>query len=292
MKITRSLLAPRISAAAACRLGVAVSLLTLAACTTTVKQSYGPVSPVSNPATLSLKGELHVAEAALESGNVDLATTIYMQIVQSNPDSVPGLTGLGDTLYVQGDYTRANVYYSKALSLDPNAVPAMTGNARVAIRQRRLDDAIAEYRRVLAKSPNDAMAAAGLGTALDMQGHHDEAQAVLRNALLENPGDPRLETDLGLSLVVSGKPREGANVLLDVTRFPAAPAEARQNLAMAYGMLGNNEAAEKILDADLPKKSTQDNLRYYETQRMRLAAVQGNPSGTGKASFATEKKTQ
>ncbi|MGF6415176.1 Flp pilus assembly protein TadD [Paraburkholderia sp. MM5482-R2] len=292
MKLTRSLPAALISGAAACRLGAAVSLLILAACTTTVKQSFGPVAPVSSPATLSLKGELHVAEAALESGNVDLATTIYMQIVQSNPDSVPGLTGLGDTLYAQGDYTRANVYYNKALSLDPNALPAMTGNARVAIRQRRLDDAVADYRRVLARSPNDPMAAAGLGTALDMQGHHDEAQAVLRNALLDNPGDPRLETDLGLSLVVAGKPREGANVLLDVTRFPAAPVEARQNLAMAYGMLGNIEAAEKILDADLPKKSTQDNLRYYAMQRMRLADVQGNPSGTGRSSLATEKKAQ
>jgi Flp pilus assembly protein TadD len=292
MKITRSLLAPRVSAAAACRLGAAVSLLALAACTTTVKQSFGPVQPTSGPATLSLNGELHVAEAALQSGNVDLATTIYTQIVQSNPDSVPALTGLGDTLYVEGDYTRANVYYNKALSLDPKSLPAMTGNARVAIRQRRLDDAIAEYRRVLTLSPNDPMAAAGLGTALDMQGHHDEAQAILRNALLENPGDPRLQTDLGLSLVVAGKAREGANVLLDVTRFPAAPVEARQNLAMAYGMLGNTEAAEKILDSDLPKKSTEDNLRYYATQRMRLAAAQGNPSSTGRNPLATEKKTQ
>jgi len=292
MKFTRPLLVPRVSAAAVCRLGAVAALLALAACTTTVKQSSGPVQPVSGPATLSLKGELHVAEAALESGNVDLATTIYMQIVQANPDSVPGLTGLGDTLYVQGDYTRANVYYNKALSIDPNALPAMTGNARVAIRQRRLDDAIAGYWRVLAKAPNDPMAAAGLGTALDMQGHHDEAQAILRNALRENPGDPRLETNLGLSLVLGGKPREGVNVLLDVTRFPAAPAEARQNLAMAYGMLGNNEAAEKILDADLPKKSTQDNLRYYAMQRVRLAEVQGNPSVTGRASLATQKKVQ
>ncbi|SDD59324.1 tetratricopeptide repeat protein [Paraburkholderia lycopersici] len=292
MKLTRSFRARLISAAAARRLGTAVSLLVLAACSTTVKQSIGPVEPVSSPTTLSLKGELHVAEAALASGNLDLATTIYMQIVRSHPDSVPGLTGLGDTLYAEGDHTRANVYYDKALSLEPQALPAMTGKARVAIRQRRLDDAIAGYRRVLALSPNDPMAAAGLGTALDMQGHHDEAQSVLRSALQTNPGDPRLETDLGLSLVLGGKPREGVNVLLDVTRFPAAPAEARQNLALAYGMLGNDDAAEEILNADLPKKSTQDNLRYYAMQRMRLAKAQANPPGTGKPAFSTEQKAQ
>jgi Flp pilus assembly protein TadD len=77
--------------------------------------------------------------------------------------------------------------------------------------------------------------------------------------------------NLGLSLILGGNPREGANVLLDITRFPAAPPQARQNLALAYGLLGNTEAAAEILARDLPKASVKDNLRYYEIQRARLA---------------------
>jgi Flp pilus assembly protein TadD len=73
--------------------------------------------------------------------------------------------------------------------------------------------------------------------------------------------------NLGLSLTLSGDPREGANVLLDVTRFPAAPPQARQDLALAYGLLGNREAAAEILSRDLPKASVEDNLRYYDIQR-------------------------
>jgi Flp pilus assembly protein TadD len=76
-----------------------------------------------------------------------------------------------------------------------------------------------------------------------------------------------LSVNLGLSLTLSGDPRQGANVLLDVTRFPAAPPQARQNLALAYGLLGNEDAAAAILSRDLPKASVQDNLRYYELQR-------------------------
>jgi Flp pilus assembly protein TadD len=279
---------------AVCRLGTAVSFLVLAACTTTVKQSMGPVQPASGPATLNREGELHVAEAALQSGNLDLATTIYMQVVQADPNSVPGLTGLGDTLYAMGDYTRASVYYDKALALDPKIPPAMLGNARVAIRQRRLEDAVAGYRRMLAQFPNDPMASAGLGTALDMQGRHDEAQAVLRAALRTNPGDPRLETNLGLSLIMAGKPREGANVLLDLTHFPAAPPEARQDLALAYGLLGNDVAAADILEVDLPKESARDNLRYYAMQRQRLASIQAqvSPAEPTKAALATGQKAQ
>lgn len=283
-----------VSATVARRIGVAVSFMVLAACTTTVKQSIGPVQPASAPATLSRDGELHVADAALQSGNLDLATTIYTEVVQADPNSVPGLTGLGDTLYAAGDYTRAGVYYDKALALDPKTPLAMLGDARVAIRQRRLDDAVADYRRMLAQVPNDPMASAGLGTALDMQGRHEEAEAVLRAALRTNPGDPRLETDLGLSLIMAGKPREGANILLDVTHFPAAPAEARQNLALAYGLLGNDGAAEDILDIDLPKASARDNLRYYAMQRQRLAhiPVQVSPAESTAALATTGQKAQ
>ena len=267
-----------------------VLCIALSACTTTVRQHIEPIQPASSgSSTLSQEGELHIADTALHSGNIDLATNIYTQVLQANPASVPGLTGLGDTLYTVGDYTRAVVYYDRALAIDPKNLPALLGNARAAIRQRRLDNAVTAYRKILQLAPNDPLAAAGLGAALDMQGNHDAAQAALRAALQANPGDPRLETNLGLSLIMAGKPREGANVLLDVTHFPAAPPEAREDLALAYGLLGNNAAAQEILEADLPKSSAQDNLRYYAMQRQRLGKPQdASPSPSSRKEFAAD----
>jgi Flp pilus assembly protein TadD len=262
-------------------LGVAL-LLGTAACTTTTQHvtDTRPVTLNSSPNSVS---ELRIAQTALESGNVDMATTLYDKVVQADPKSIPGLTGLGDTLYAVGDFTRAGVYYQRASAIDPGAVAPLIGIARVAIHQRRFDDAIATYRRVLAKAPDDPMASAGLGAALDLKGDHAGAQGVLREALKANPGDPVLSVNLGLSLVLGGDPREGANVLLDVTRYPEAPPQARQDLALAYGMLGNTEAAAEILGKDLPKASVQDNLRFYEIQRTRLARPAGNPAAQAKA---------
>jgi Flp pilus assembly protein TadD len=68
-------------------------------------------------------------------------------------------------------------------------------------------------------------------------------------------------------------------VLLDVTRFPDAPPEARQDLALAYGMLGNPEAAAEILSKDLPRSSIDDNLRFYALQRgMTQGAARRGPA--------------
>jgi Flp pilus assembly protein TadD len=251
-------------------ISIATFLLMATACTTTVQKTAEtrPVTLNSSPSSMS---ELRIADTALDSGNIELATTLYDRVVQADPRSVPALTGLGNTLYAVGDFTRAGVYYKRANKIEPAAVAPLIGIARVAIHQRRFDEAISTYRIVLATIPNDPMASAGLGAALDMSGDHAGAQSVLRDALKASPGDPLLSINLGLSLVLGGDPREGANVLLDVTRYPQAPPQARQDLALAYGLLGNTDAAAAILGQDLPKTSVKDNLHFYEIQRGRAA---------------------
>jgi Flp pilus assembly protein TadD len=223
---------------------------------------------LSNPAS-----EERIAQSAMQAGDVQLATTVYSRMVQNDPRSVPGLTGLGDTLYAAGDMTRAGVYYDRALAIEPRTVSALVGSARVAIQTRRFDDAIATYRKALAIEPNQPLVEAGLGAALDMKGDHAGAQTWLRGALQANPGDPGLSINLGLSLVMSGHPQEGANVLLDVTRFPAAPPQAFHDLALAYGLLGDKDAAAKILSRDLPKTSVDNDLRYYDLQRSSMSGA-------------------
>jgi Flp pilus assembly protein TadD len=274
----RSSLACELRQAVRLAMGIG-ALVVISACTTTERAASDshPVTRNSSPSTMD---ELHIAEVSLDSGNLDVATTLFEKIVAADPRSVPGLTGLGNTLYAVGDFTRARVYYERALQVEPEATAPMIGVARVAIHQRRFDEAIATYHKVLALTPSDPLASAGLGAAMDLQGDHAGAQAVLREALNANPGNPTLSINLGLSLTLSGDPRDGANVLLDVTRFPGAPPEARQDLALAYGLLGNADAAAAILGQDLPKASVQDNLRFYALQRERAArpGASANPA--------------
>ncbi|MGI4858657.1 MAG: tetratricopeptide repeat protein [Janthinobacterium lividum] len=247
----------------------AVVLAAAGGCTTTTHVTEARTSPLNrSPSTMS---ELRIAEVALDAGNTEMAKTVFERVVKTDPNSVPGLTGLGNTLYSVGDFTRAGVYFEQASRISPDDPTPLLGIARVAIRQHRFDDAIAACRKVLQKTPDDALAMSALGVALDMKGEHAGAQAVLRQGLVSHPGDPLLSINLGLSLVLGGDPRQGANVLLDVTRYPSAPAQARQDLALAYGLMGNSQAAAAILSQDLPPASVQDNLRFYEIQRARMA---------------------
>ncbi|AXF23903.1 hypothetical protein CUJ89_26400 [Burkholderia pyrrocinia] len=235
------------------------------------------------------QAEMRIADSALAGGNVDLAGTLYEKVLAAHPDSLAACLGLGDVNYRTGNLERARILYAQAQQQAPAELGPQLGLARVALRQRRLDEAAQRYRQLLAAQPNHPLAAEGLGTVLDLQGRHADAQGVYREALRAHPDAQGLRVDLGLSLVLSNRPREGVNVLLDVAGLPDAPWQARQNLAFAYGVLGNTDSAKKLLSADLPASAVDDNLRFYQAVRARLAsrAAGGAPlsraAGTGSA---------
>ena len=59
-------------------------------------------------------------------------------------------------------------------------------------------------------------------------------------------------------------------MLLDVMGVPSALPQGRQNLALAYGLLGREDAAESILLSDMSRANVQDNLDFYREVRQRM----------------------
>ena len=110
-----------------------------------------------------------------------------------------------------------------------------------------------------------------MGVSQDLQGHHQDAQSYYRSALDLQPDDAGVRNNLGLSLALNGHPREAINVLLDIATSANAPPQARQNLALAYGLDGNYAAAESILSAEGDRTVVQNNMEYYHFLQSRLA---------------------
>jgi Flp pilus assembly protein TadD len=248
-------------------------------------RSFNP-RPVSSHRNTDGMSDLRLAGSALQAGDVELATTLFEKILATNPNSLDAQLGLGDAMYQGGDLERARTLYQRAALQEPAQPAAQLGLARVALRQRRLDDAAVLYRGLLATQPDNPVACEGLGTVLDLQGRHTDAQAVYRKALAAHPDVQGLRVNLGLSFILENKAREGANVLLDIAGLSDAPVQARENLALAYGLLGNADAAKKILLIDLPPSSAEDDLRFYQTLRDRLAEYHADAGSATPASVS------
>ncbi|MGE8356076.1 MAG: tetratricopeptide repeat protein [Microvirgula sp.] len=237
----------------------------LSACGTYAAPSRTAATNLSSP-----DADLRLARSALESGDTSMAATLFGKVLAATPDSAPARLGLADSLFLANELEQARQAYAALPPHGAEARAAALGLARIDLRQRQPDAAIPRYQALLAQRPDDAQALAGLGVAYDLKGDHAQAQATYRAGLAAHPADMALRNNLGLSLILSHQPRAGANMLLDLANVPSAPPQGRQNLALAYGMLGNADAAERILQIDLPDSQVQDNLRFYRAVRARL----------------------
>lgn len=240
--------------------------LFLAACALPNAQGWSSREQAS-----SKDSELRLADTALANGNPDVAIPLYKKRLQRNPADALALQGLASALYQTNEMQQARQIYLQLQSVAPQSLEAGLGLARISIRQQQLDDAAARYQEILKRLPDNLPALAGLGVVYDMQGQYTQAQATYRQALLLHPDDLSLRNDLGLSLVLSRQLRAGITELLKIVDVPSAPPQARQNLALAYGLLGNEPAAERVLQSDMPQVQIQSNLRYYRILRSRLA---------------------
>jgi Flp pilus assembly protein TadD len=242
--------------------------LALAGCAQPRDVSISPLQKSSQAGDTDQK----LADTAQLSGNFDMAITLYKKILSHTPDSQPALLGLGNALYQTNQLQDARTIFEQVETRTPNQADAEMGLARIDVRKHQFDDAIRHYQGILRSAPDNLWALAGLGVTYDLQNRFTEAQATYRKALKTHPDDLNLHNDLGLSLILSHQVRAGIAELMQIVDDPGAPPQTRQNLALAYGLLGNDAAAQRVLQSgDLPPAAVQNNLKYYQVLRDRLA---------------------
>lgn len=237
--------------------------LMLAACAdhSALRDKIASASPADD-------GTLRMAEATRQGGDLGTAVNLYQQVLKRHPDNQAARLGLAETQLAAGEPERARLTYAEAAQRTPNSVEPLLGLARIAVMKRELTAAETYYVQAQPLADTkDIRALYGLGVTRDMQGRHQEAQELYRRALAQQPENSAVRSNLGLSLALSGDPRQAVNMLLEIATAPSAPPQARQNLALAYGLLGNMEAAETVLANDLQRPVVQNNLHYYDYLR-------------------------
>lgn len=153
------------------------------------------------------------ALAALESNDPQAAIGLAERAVEQSPDDAMIRALLADSYFAAGRFASAEAAYRDSLSLAPMQPKAVLKLALVKIAQGRSAEAL------------DVLGS----------GRH----------LLE-------PADYGLAMALAGRPEEAVAVLETAARAPRADSRLRQNLALAYGLAGNWEAARIVAAQDLP----------------------------------------
>lgn len=249
-----------------------VLVLTLTACaTTTPTTQVQPQQTVFDDDAMRAS-DLRIADSALQGGDLEVALSIYYRLTQTHPALLDAWMGLADAHFLDGELEAARQVYNEVLERFPGQeMSARLGLARIALRQRNLTVAMGHYQSILQATPDHPLALAGLGVAYDLSGNASQAQATYRRGLTAYPDHAALRANLGLSLALGGQPREAVNILLGTTGVSGQLPQERNNLALAYGLLGRDDAAESILMTEQSRGTAQDNLEFYRYVRARLS---------------------
>jgi Flp pilus assembly protein TadD len=258
---------------------IAISLLTLLAAGCATSSGGAPTKQVSSGSLVK------AADQTRDSGNLAAAALLYQRAEQLDPKDIDAPLQLGN-IYAQLDAPRqAAAAYQRALAIDPNNVTALRGLANAELQVGDPQAAISTLRSAAAIHP-DWRTQNSLGVAYDMMGDFPSAQDAYRQGLTLAPENLQLTSNLGLSLALSGRFDEALPILEKAAHDPGATARIRQNLALAYGLAGDDQKAAATAAIDLDPAKVQANLGYYEYLRLLhdrkalAAAIGAHPAET------------
>jgi Flp pilus assembly protein TadD len=129
------------------------------------------------------------------------------------------------------------------------------------------EEALAAFDRAAEIEPENNRGYNGAGIALDLLGRHGEAQNRYVTGMEHAPESVPLRNNLGLSLALAGDLEEAVSWLEAVADRDDANARTRQNLALVYGLSGNEDGARRAGLEDLSAAEVENNLAFYARLR-------------------------
>jgi Flp pilus assembly protein TadD/cell division protein FtsN len=261
----------------ACVLG-----LLLAAC-----QSAPPDEHDPNQSSAML---MRLADDTRAGGDLTAAVDLYRRAAKLSPNDPKPLLELGDTLGELHDYNDAAAVFHNALKIKPNPLEGdlHRGLALALMSMNQPESALSELDAALAKTPNDPRLYNVRGVAHDLIGRHHLAQQDYQKGLKLAPTNEGLHNNYGLSLALSGDYGAAATELSQLADEPGASPRHRLNLALVYGLAGDDRKAAAIARTALDERAVESNLAYYALLRSlddkaRAAAIIGGHPPTALA---------
>lgn len=210
---------------------------------------------------------LHVARSAKAAGNLESAAALYQQIANQSHSSVTAYLELA-SLQQQMDKPQLAVRtLTQAQKMQPDNIRVLDMLGKALLASGQAAQAVPVFVKMTSLDSTYVSAYTGRGVAYDKLGKHTLAQEAYQQGLAIAPENLALSNNLGLSYILNAQYDQAIALLEPLKDREDAPMKVRQNLAMAYGLKGNNLRAMEIALKDLTPEQAMENIKFYEHVR-------------------------
>ncbi len=159
------------------------------------------------------EARLQLAEVYLEPDvdSTGRAMELYLEILETNPQSETALTGLGNAYLAQGDAATAKDYFEQAVEVDPQSADAYLGMASAYQELGELEQAVSSFEGALANDPDNLQIMFPLSLLYYQLEDYEQAIPYMEQVLAQNPGMNGLRSRLIQSYVNLGQYGDAAD---------------------------------------------------------------------------------
>lgn len=140
------------------------------------------------------------------------------------------------------------------------------GNALV--QKGDIREAIAVYDKLLEIDPQNPLVYNGKAVAFDYSGNHLAAQDIYKAGLAFDPDSLIIKNNLAMSLILNHQLDQAIILLESIAHVKDPNVSAlniiRHNLALAYGVSGDQQKANKLNLHDLTEEQARENIEFYK----------------------------
>lgn len=201
--------------------------------------------------TDTVPAEFRDAAAHHQAGHLAEAETIYLRLLDSDPEQPDVLNLLGVLSVQNEEAARGAELLTRAARVRPDDPSILTNLATALMETGARDEAIERLRAALLLDPDHLDALYNLGNALAGAGQVEDAAACYRRAVDVDPSFAAALNNLALCLIDRNQDDEALAALEKAVTAEPEYAEARGNLGLVLHRLGHVEDAEREYHAAL-----------------------------------------
>jgi Flp pilus assembly protein TadD len=205
------------------------------------------------------------AVETMSTGQLHGAAMALGQTYAKNPNDKNIAIKYATVLQMDGDPDQSLAVMRKLAIAYPKDRDVLAAYGKALAANGQLEPALDAVRRAQTPEYPDWKLASAEGAILDQMGQKDNARALYRKALELKPNEPSVLSNLGMSYLLDGDLRMAETYLRSAAGQPGADSRVRQNLALAVGLQGRFDEAEKIASQELPPDQAQANVAYLRS---------------------------
>lgn len=214
---------------------------------------------------------MRLGQRTQAAGDAKTALGFFQKAYSLAPQSRTVLTALAQALRATGDEAAVASLYKAALVDTPDDADLLLSFGTSLLRQDKIVQALVHLER-----SNDLRAGSlptlnSLGIAHDLNAAHGTAQNFYRQALALDPDNLDTLNNYALSLALAGQFDQAVTLLQPLAGQVTTPDRLQLNLALIYGLMGQNDQAAEAARVVLDQKSVAHNLEVYKNLRRMTA---------------------